>query len=137
MNENAAAQTFAARLRVNAFLSIALVGAVFLGVPLFTDFQKPFSLVLWPGLMLAGAAALALSLYLLFDAMLFRLMSSYENDESGGIAIDRFISRTGLRKLPETNRTLAERMEGTARLLLFQRAALLVFLALFVSMASA
>jgi hypothetical protein len=78
-----------------------------------------------------------LSLYLLFDAVLFRLMASYENEAAGGIAVDRFLARAGLRTLPETNRPLAERMAGTARMLNLQRAALLVFLLLFVSMAAA
>jgi hypothetical protein len=136
MNENAAAQTFAAKLRMNAIGAIALTGAVFLGLPFIVDFQKPLSVLLWLGMAAAAASVIALSLYLLFDAMLFRLLASYENEDSGGIAIDRFLSRTGLRKLPETNRALAERMAGTARLLSFQRAALLVFLALFVSMAA-
>ena len=92
--------------------------------------------MLWFGFVMTGAAALALSAYLLFDAMLFRLLSSCENEAAGGIAVDRFLARAGLRKLPQTNRSLDERMAGTARLLNFQRATLLVFLALFVSMAA-
>ena len=137
MSEIAPAQTFAAKLRVHAYAGTALVGAVFIGLPVLVSFQKPFSLLLWTGFASAGAAALALSAYLLFDAMLFRLFDSYENEDAGGIAVDRFLARAGLRKLPQTNRSLAERMSGTARLMNFQRAALLVFLALFVSMAAA
>lgn len=128
---------FAAKLRVNALAGIALVGAGLFGVPVFVDFQKPISLFLWSGLALGAAAALALSVYLLFDALLFRLLASYENEEAGCIAVDRFLARAGLRKLPKESRPLAARMAGTARLLNFQRAALLVFLALFVSMAAA
>jgi hypothetical protein len=130
------AEAFAAKLRVHALAGIALVGAALFGLPVFVDFQKPLSLLFWSGFVLSAAAALALSLYLLFDAMLFRLMASYDNEAAGGIAIDRFLARAGLRKLPETNRALAERMAGTARILNFQRAALLVFLAHFVSMAA-
>jgi hypothetical protein len=130
------AETFATKLRVNAFAGIALVGASFFGLPMFVDFQNPVSHLIWFGLALTAAGALALSVHLLFDAMLFRLLCSYENEDAGGIAVDRFLARAGLRKLPETSRTLEERITGTSRLLNFQRAALLVFLALFVSMAA-
>jgi hypothetical protein len=136
MSGNPTAQAFAAELRVNAFAAIALAGAALLALPILVDFQKPLHLLLWIGVAAAGAASIALSLYLLFDAMLFRLTASYENEAAGGIAIDLFLSRAGLRKLPDTSRTLAERMAGTKRILNFQRAALLVFLALFVSMAA-
>ena len=130
------AQAFAAKLRVNALAGMALVGAVFFGLPVFVDFQTPESLFLWSCLALAAAAALALSLYLWFDAMLFRLLASYKNEDAGCIAVDRFLARAGLRKLPEESRTLEARMAGTARILNYQRAALLVFLALFVFMAA-
>ncbi len=133
MSEIAPAQAFAAKLRLQAFVAIALTGAAFAVLPFLADFQKPASRLLWLGLAASGAAALALSAYLLFDAMLFRLMASYENETAGGVAVDRFLSRAGLRAYPQTSRTLAERMAGTARLLMFQRAALLVFAALFVS----
>ncbi len=130
------AAAFAAKLRISALAGIALVGAVFFGLPVFAGFQKPASLLLWSGFALAAAAALALSIYILFDAMLFRLLASYEIEEAGCIAVDRFLARAGLRKLPEENRTLAARIAGTARLLNYQHAALLVFLALFVFMAA-
>ena len=133
MSETAPAQAFAAKLRLQAFAGTALTGAAFAVLPFLADFQKPVSRLLWLGLAFSGAAALALSAYLLFDAMLFRLFASYENEAAGGIAVDRFLARAGLRKLPQTNRSLAERMSGTARLMNFQRAAVLVFAALFVS----
>lgn len=137
MSGNAAAGGFAMKLGVNAIAGIALVGAVFLGLPVFVDFHRPLSLLLWTAFVLAAAAALALSLYLLFDSMLFRLLASFENETAGGIAVDRILVSAGLRKLPQMSRTVTERIAGTARLLNFQRAALLVFLALFVSMAAA
>lgn len=130
------AETFAIRLRFNAFAGIGLVGAVFFGLPVFVSFQSSASLILWPALALAAAAALALSVYLLFDAMLFRLIASHESEAAGGKAVDDFLAKSGLRKAPDANRTLAARMAGTMRLLRFQRAALLVFLALFVFMAA-
>jgi hypothetical protein len=136
MSGNPVAQAYAAQLRVNAYAAIALTGAALLALPVLVDFQKPLHLLLWIGFAAAGAASIALSLYLLFDAMLFRLMASYDNEAAGGIAIDRFLARTSLRQLPETSRTLAERIAGTKRILNFQRAALLVFLALLVSMAA-
>jgi hypothetical protein len=137
MSENPAARAFAVKLSVNALAGIVLVGAMFLCLSIFADFQRPVSLLLWIGLILSTAAALVLSLHILFDAMLFRLLASYENEDAGGIAVDRFLSRTGLRPMPETKRSLMERMAGTARLLNFQHAALLVFLAFFVFMATA
>ena len=130
------AQDFAAKLRVSAVAGIALAGAVFFSLPVFIDFQKPPSLLIWSAFALSAAAALALSLYLLFDALLFRLLASYENEAAGCVAVDRFLARAGLRALPEESRPLAARMAGTMRLLNFQRAALLVFLALFVFMAA-
>jgi hypothetical protein len=136
MTENAAALAFAVKLRIHAFGALALLGAAFAALPYLTDFQKPVSRLIWMGLIIAAAASLALSVYLLFDAMLFRLLASYENEAAGGIAVDRFLARAGLRPLPETSRTLTERMAGTARILNFQRAALLVFLMFFVSMAA-
>jgi hypothetical protein len=101
------AEAFAAKLRVNALAGIALTGAALFGLPVFVDYQKPLSFLFW-----------------------------YDNEAAGGIAIDRFLARAGLRTLPETSRTLAGRVAGTKRILNFQRAALLVFLALFVSMAA-
>jgi hypothetical protein len=136
MSENPMAQSFATKLRINAYAAIALAGAALMALPILADFQKPVHILLWIGFVSAGAAALGLSLYLLFDAMLFSLLASYENEAAGGMAVDRFLSRTRLRKLPETNRCLEERMAGSSRLMNFQRAALLVFLALFVSMAA-
>jgi hypothetical protein len=137
MNEDAAALAFAVKLRMHAFGALALLGAGFVSLPYVADFQSPLSHLIWMGMIMAAAASLALSLYLLFDAMLFRLMASYENEAAGGIAVDRFLARAGLRPLPEVSRPLAERTAGTARILNFQRAALLVFLMLFVSMAAA
>ncbi len=130
------AEALATKLSVNSFAGIALIGAVYIGLPIFVDIQKAISLLMWVGLVLTGAAALALSIHLLFDALLFRLFASYESEDAGGVAVDRFLVRAGLRKQPDSNRTLAERMAGTTRLLNFQRAALLVFLALFVFMAA-
>ena len=130
------AEAFAAKLRLNGLAGIALLTAALISLPNYADFQKSFGFLLWSGFALSAAAALALSLYLLFDALLFRLVASYENEAAGGIAVDRFLARVGLRKLPETSRPLEERIAGTSRLLNYQRAALLVFLALFVSMAA-
>jgi hypothetical protein len=137
MNGNAAALAFAVKLRIHVFGALALLGAAFVSLPYAADFQSPLSRLIWMGMIMAAAASLALSLYLLFDAILFRLLASYENEAAGGIAVDRFLARAGLRPLPEVSRTLSERMVGTARILNFQRAALLVFLMLFVSMAAA
>lgn len=132
-----AAEAFAAKLRLNALAGMALVGAALLAILVFNDFYRPMGLVFWSAFLLAAAAALGLSHYILFDAMLFRLIASHKSEAAGGKAVDEFLAKSGLRKAPAVNRTLAARMAGTARLLNYQRAALLVFLALFVFMAAA
>ncbi|MFD2051679.1 hypothetical protein ACFSQT_00395 [Mesorhizobium calcicola] len=78
----------------------------------------------------AGAAAvLALSALLAFDAFLFRLMASYDDEASGGAAVDDILARMRLKSSPSTTRSLQDRMAGTSRLLFKQRAALALFAA--------
>jgi hypothetical protein len=78
----------------------------------------------------AGAAAvLALSALLAFDALLFRLMASYDDEASGGAAVDDILARMRLKPAPSTTRLLDDRMAGTRRLLFKQRAALALFAA--------
>lgn len=134
MSSNQAPRAFAAKLRWNALAGICLVVAPFVSLPIFANFGESLGVTPWIIFMTAASAALALSLYLLFDAMLFNLMASYEDDAEGGLAVDDFLARTGLRKMPSANRPLAERMAGSERLLTFQRAALLVFVAFFAFM---
>lgn len=130
------ASAFAARLSLNALAGMALAAAGFICLPLLAELQTGFDFLLWLGFAIAAAAALGLSCYLLFDSMLFALLASHADERAGGHAVDDFLARAGLRKMPPANRPLSRRVAGTLRLLYCQRAALLVFLALFVFMAA-
>jgi hypothetical protein len=78
----------------------------------------------------AGAAGvLAFSALLAFDALLFRLMASHDDEASGGAAVDEMLTRMGLKPAPSTIRPLDDRIAGTHRLLFRQRAALGLFAA--------
>jgi hypothetical protein len=52
---------------------------------------------------LAGYATVALSILLIFDALLFRLMATYPDDMSGGAAVDDLLARMRLK--PRTTLT--------------------------------
>ncbi|KQU79506.1 hypothetical protein ASD12_12725 [Mesorhizobium sp. Root102] len=77
----------------------------------------------------SAVAVLALSALLAFDALLFRLMASYDDEASGGAAVDDMLARMRLKPAPSTTRLLEDRMAGTSRLLFKQRAALALFAA--------
>jgi hypothetical protein len=74
-----------------------------------------------------GLAVFAFSAILVFDALLFRLMASYEDEWKGGAAVDDILARMRLKPTPPETRSLAERAAGTRRLVLRQRIALAVF----------
>ncbi|MER8466716.1 hypothetical protein [Mesorhizobium sp. M1396] len=75
----------------------------------------------------SAVAVLALSALLAFDALLFRLMASHDDEVSGGAAVDDMLARMRLKPAASTTRTLDDRMAGTSRLLFKQRAALALF----------
>lgn len=75
-----------------------------------------------------GLAVFAFSAILVFDALLFRLMASYEDEWKGGTAVDDILARMRLKPTPPETRSLAERAAGTRRLVLRQRIALAVFI---------
>jgi hypothetical protein len=77
---------------------------------------------------LAALATVALSAILLFDALLFRVIASSNDEMSGTAAVDDMLARMRLKAPPLRNRTLAERIAGTKRLLLKQRCAFALFL---------
>lgn len=76
----------------------------------------------------SGLATIALSAIVLFDALLFRLIDSHDTEPTGTAAVDNLLVRMGLRSAPVRNRSLAERMAGTSRLLVKQRLMLGVFI---------
>lgn len=74
----------------------------------------------------SGLAVFAFSAILLFDALLFRLMASYEDEWKGGAAVDDILARMRLKPAPSTNRSLTERAAGTRRMVTRQRVAFAV-----------
>jgi hypothetical protein len=76
----------------------------------------------------SGLAVFAFSTILVFDALLFRLMASYEDEWKGGAAVDDILARMRLKPTPPDIRSLIERAAGTRRLVARQRVALAVFI---------
>ena len=74
----------------------------------------------------AGLVAIALSVNLAFDALLFRVIASYEDPYKGGAAVDDILSRMRLKPAAKEIRPLADRIAGTERLMRRQRAALAI-----------
>jgi hypothetical protein len=124
------ARRFADALFYNSALSMALIGAIFLAFPVFIDLSG-MDLILWPLFALSFFAVLGLTVYLAFEAVLFRMIASYNDLASALKAIDAFLRRSGLRPDPREHRSFADRLSGTQRILNVQRAALFLFLALF------
>ncbi len=87
----------------------------------------------WPAAAIAivatvgGLAVLALSALIRFDAALFHLMASYDEEATGGAAVDDALARMHLKPKPDRVRSLSERMAGARRLVFRQRLALTVF----------
>ncbi|RAZ90489.1 hypothetical protein DPM33_13325 [Mesorhizobium hawassense] len=93
--------------------------------------HAPFAML---GLLAAAASAvvvLGFSALLSFDALLFRLMASHDDELSGGAAIDDILARMRLKPAPAAPRPLDDRIAGTRRLLARQRIAFAVFVVAF------
>lgn len=78
----------------------------------------------------SAVAVLALSTLLAFDALLFRLMASHDDEASGGAAVDDMLARMRLKPIPSATRQFDDRVAGTRRLLTRQRLALGLFVAM-------
>ena len=74
---------------------------------------------------------LALSVHLLFDAVLFRLAASHDTEETGLAAIDDGLARMGLRARGGIPPALPQRLAGCRRLIWLQRTALAIAVALY------
>jgi hypothetical protein len=72
------------------------------------------------------AVTVAYSAILAFDALLFRIIASYEDEWKGGAAVDDLLARMHLKRRPEITRPLADRAAGTRRLAVRQRLAFAV-----------
>lgn len=69
---------------------------------------------------------LALSVHLLFDAALFRLAASHQEEGTGLSAMDDILARMGLRPKDGRTASLAERLAGCRRLVWLQRISLAI-----------
>jgi hypothetical protein len=125
------AQRFARHLAIQSRWPLALA-ATFLVVQPLVLTRPPASVPAVAFIVLAivfALATIALSMLILFDALLFRMIASHGADEAGCAAVDDILSRMRLKPVPSRNRPLAERIAGTKRLLVRQRAACFLFLA--------
>lgn len=124
---------FARRLMRQAAWPAAIVVAASILVPLTASPRGAFG-SLRAAIPLSVSAAIAvvvlvLSALLVFDALLFRLMASYDDEASGGAAVDDILVRMRMKPSPSATRSLDDRMAGASRLLFKQRAALALFAA--------
>lgn len=85
----------------------------------------------WLLMLVFCGIVLALAIHLLFDALLFRLASSYETETAGLAAIDDLLSRMQFRKPDGTPRGLDKRIAGSRRIVWQQRLALSIYLVIF------
>ena len=90
-------------------------------------FQAPVAVLALLVAAISAVVVLGLSALLLFDALLFRLMATHDDEFSGGAAVDDILARMRLKLAPSTPRPLDERMAGTRRLLNRQRIAFAIF----------
>jgi|GEM_PF-741308 len=91
-------------------------------------FTGPFA---WWLLLAFCLLPLAVSVHLLFDAVLFRLAASHDDETAGLAAIDDVLARMGLRSASPVPAPLADRLAGCGRLLRLQRIALSIGVALY------
>lgn len=85
----------------------------------------------WLSMLVFCGIVLALAIHLLFDALLFRLASSYETEAAGLTAVDDLLSRMQLRKPEKTPPGLGARIAGSRRIVWRQRFALAICLLMF------
>lgn len=125
------ASGFAAMLMTQAIWPAAIVLLCEGFAPLVASargvFQTPLAVLALLASAAGAVAVLGLSALLVFDALLFRLMATYDNEVSGGAAVDDILARMRLKPVAPTPRPIDERMAGTRRLLNRQRAALALF----------
>ena len=126
-------EAFAAALMVQAAWPTLLVAVAVMAAPVIGPVAAPqataISTAAWLVAAASALATLAFSALLVFDALLFRLMASHDDEASGGAAVDDILARMRLKPSPSTTRSLDDRMAGTRRLLFKQRAALALFAA--------
>ncbi|MBB4572070.1 MULTISPECIES: hypothetical protein [Rhizobium] len=85
----------------------------------------------WLLMLVFCGIVLALAIHLLFDALLFRLVSSHETEAAGLAAVDDLLSRMQLRKPDGAPPGLESRIAGSRRIVWQQRFALVLYLVIF------
>lgn len=127
------AEAFAAGLMVQAAWPMLLIAAALLAAPVIglaaAPQATPVSAAAWLIAAVSAAATLVLSVLLVFDALLFRLMASHANEAGGSAAVDDVLARMRLKPAAAGGRSLGQRMAGTRRLLVKQRIAFGLFAA--------
>jgi len=124
------AASAATRLAMAAAWPIVALAVIALALVIFLpSMSGPASTLVGMTLVVAGAATVLLSGLVLFDALLFRLIASYDDTDKGLAAVDDILARMRLKPTPTRLRGLAERLAGTRRLVLRQQAAALLALA--------
>ncbi len=129
------AEAFAAALVLQAAWPVLLVTAGLIAAPIIGlggPRGAAISLVAWLLAAASGAAVIAFSALLVFDAWLFRLMASHASEAGGAAAVDDVLVRMRLKPTATAGRTLDQRIAGTSRLLMRQRLLLVLFVAAFV-----
>ena len=115
----------------NAILcGVAALLPLILG-PVTAGYQGFVSPLGWLLLLAFGLIVVAMTIHLLFDALLFRLASSHETEAAGVAAIDDVLSRMRLRTPDAAPRGLDRRIAGSRRIVWRQRFVLAVCLVLF------
>ncbi|RFB91990.1 hypothetical protein B5K08_17065 [Rhizobium leguminosarum bv. trifolii] len=102
-----------------------IVGPITAG---YRGFASPLG---WFLMLIFCVVVLALAIHLLFDALLFRLASSYETEAAGLAAVDDLLSRMQLRTPDKAPHGLERRIAGSRRIVWQQRFALAVCLVIF------
>jgi hypothetical protein len=118
-------------LRCEGLSAILLVIALLAAAPVIHGLADMPWTALWLCLIATAAAALAFSVHLLLDAMLFNLAASFPDETAGCRAVDEFLARAGLRAASAAPRLLSDRVAGTKRLILRHRITVAIFVALF------
>ena len=119
------------RLRRNGAIGMSVALLVLIAAPPTAGVHGFTGPLAWGLLLVCCLLPLALSVHLLFDAALFRLAASHETEEIGLSAIDDVLARMGLRPRGTRSATLVERLAGCRRLVLMQRVALTIGVALY------
>lgn len=119
------------RLRRNGFIGGAVALLILAVAPPTAGAYGFTGPLAWWLLLAFCLLPLALSVHLLFDAALFRLAASHQDEEAGLAAIDDVLARMGLRKKDSVMASLTERLAGCGRLIWLQRGALAIALLLY------